>query len=136
MVLNRVVKSSKEAFFGDINQQLVDQGANEALVFVHGYNVSFEAAIKRTAQISHDLEFEGTPICYSWASHGSLADYTRDMANADATVVTLHNFLVELVEKTGNTTIHLVAHSMGNRALLQALDRIAVSRRSTEPVFG
>lgn len=58
------------------------------------------------------------------------------MANADATILTLQSFLEETVQRTGNTTIHLVAHSMGNRALLQALDRIAVGTTQQEKMFG
>ena len=136
MVLNRVIRSTKDEFYGELNDVLVQKNSDQTLVFIHGYNVSFENAVKRTAQICYDLKFDGAPICYSWSSHGSLANYTRDLANADATVVSLNQFLLELVERTGNSTVHLVAHSMGNRALLQALDRIAVARREDEKLFG
>ena len=128
VVLNRVVKSAdKNDFYRQLNESIDQAGSDQALVFVHGYNVSFENAVKRTAQIAHDLKFDGAPICYSWSSHGALANYTKDMANADATVITLQSFLEETVQRTGKTTIHLVAHSMGNRAMLQALDRMAIS---------
>ena len=138
VVLHRVNRSdSKDSFYSDLNESLAKTANQQALVFVHGYNVSFDDAVKRTAQIVHDLEFDGAPICYSWASHGALANYTNDMANADATVLALQSFLEETVRRTGNTTIHLVAHSMGNRALLQALDRIAVSsQRNHDKMFG
>jgi esterase/lipase superfamily enzyme len=39
-----------------------------AFVFIHGYNVSFDAAVKLTAQLSRDMRFPGAPILYSWAS--------------------------------------------------------------------
>ena len=127
VVLHRVIRSdSVDDFYAELNDSLSKSETRQGLIFVHGYNVSFDDAVKRTAQIAHDLEFEGAPICYSWTSHGALADYTKDMANADATVLALQSFLEETVRRTGNSTIHLVAHSMGNRALLQALDRIAV----------
>jgi esterase/lipase superfamily enzyme len=58
------------------------------------------------------------------------------MANADATVVALQSFLEETVRRTGSRTINLVAHSMGNRALLQALDRIAISNATSDRMFG
>ena len=31
----------------------------QAFVFLHGYNVTFEAAAYRTAQIAYDLRFDG-----------------------------------------------------------------------------
>ena len=137
VVMHRVIQADKNQFYENLNQSISQSENQEALVFVHGYNVSFENAVKRTAQIVHDLKFDGAPICYSWASHGALANYTKDMANADATVVPLQKFLEETVKRTGSTTVHLVVHSMGNRALLQALDRIAVgSTRSSNKMFG
>ena len=137
MVLNRVIRSPKDQFYNDMLDVMDQKNSHETMVFIHGYNVSFENAVKRTAQIAHDLKFNGAPVCYSWSSYGSLANYTHDMANADATVVTLHDFLLEIVERTGNSTVHLIAHSMGNRALLQVLDRIAVGRSEhEEKLFG
>jgi esterase/lipase superfamily enzyme len=47
----------------------------EALVFVHGYNVTFETAARRTAQLAYDLNFRGVPLMYSWPSKGILAGY-------------------------------------------------------------
>lgn len=137
VILERVIRQEdKELFFSGLRSTIDESSDRQALVFVHGYNVSFENAVKRTAQIAHDLRFDGAPICYSWPSHGALANYTKDMANADATVVTLQGFLQDLVQETDKTTIHLVAHSMGNRALLQALDRIAIGNPESSNVFG
>jgi esterase/lipase superfamily enzyme len=41
---------------------------DQALVFVHGYNTSFDNALYRTAQIAYDLDFDGAPFLYSWPS--------------------------------------------------------------------
>ena len=81
------------------------------------------------------MKFQGTPICYSWPSRGGLEDYTRDMANADWSVVHLQDFLASLFEKSRAGKIHLIAHSMGNRVLMQALDRLALQGQ-TETRFG
>lgn len=136
VILNRVIRTSVDEFYGGLVNAMDDNPTRQAMVFIHGYNVSFENAVKRTAQIAFDLKFAGVPICYSWSSHGALSNYTRDLANADATVVALQTFLEETVQRTGNSTIHLVAHSMGNRALLQALDRIAIGNPQTPKLFG
>lgn len=124
VILERVTSGPRAEFFDDLNERL-DNSNGHTFVFIHGYNVSFENAVKRTAQIAYDLKFAGVPICYSWPSHGGLQDYTRDMANADWTVVHLQNFLSALFQETGAKRIHLIAHSMGNRALMQALERLS-----------
>jgi esterase/lipase superfamily enzyme len=53
----------------------------EVLLFVHGFNVGFEDAVARTAQIAYDLHFDGLAILYSWPSEGSVAKYTTDEGN-------------------------------------------------------
>jgi esterase/lipase superfamily enzyme len=40
-------------------------GERQALVFVHGYNVGFEDALKRIAQIAFDLDFRGACLLFS-----------------------------------------------------------------------
>jgi len=47
------------------------------LLFVHGYNVSFEDAARRTGQLAYDLGFEGPTVFFSWPSRGSVTAYTR-----------------------------------------------------------
>lgn len=125
VILERVIRGPRDEFFADLNDRL-NSSNGQTLVFIHGYNVSFESAVKRTAQVSYDLKFHGVPICYSWPSHGGLEDYTRDMANADWSVVHLQEFLTSLFQETGAERVHVIAHSMGNRALMQALDRLAL----------
>ncbi len=51
-----------------------------------GFNVEFRLAIKDTAQLAKLLGFDGTAICFSWPSQGSLLDYTVDEANAEWTI--------------------------------------------------
>lgn len=103
------------------------QGLNESsvLIFIHGFGVIFDDALYRAAQLCYDLEFQGVPMVYSWASSGSKARYTADLGNNDFTVETLKRFLVEVARKSGVQTIHVVAHSMGNRALVNALFQLA-----------
>jgi esterase/lipase superfamily enzyme len=49
---------------------------------VHGFNVSFENALRRTAQIAYDLDFDGAPFLFSWPSRDSLLSYASDWQSA------------------------------------------------------
>ena len=96
-------------------------------VFVHGFNVSFEDAARRTAQIAFDLHFKGAAIFYSWPSQGKLLPYPADETNAERTEVNLQQFLLDIAGQTGAENIYLIGHSMGNRPLAHALAEIAKS---------
>jgi len=93
------------------------------LVFIHGYNVDFESAAKRAAKSHYDLDFPGVTLFYSWPSGGALTQYVSDMADAVWTAGHLAKFLMDL-EARDVDDIFVLAHSMGNRALLQALRQI------------
>jgi esterase/lipase superfamily enzyme len=135
MVVLAVETRGDEAFFREVDERIAESDARDAFVFVHGYNVSFQEAVLRTAQIAYDLEFRGAPICYSWPSQGDVAQYFVDEANVGWTVPHLERFLLALKERTQAARIHLIAHSMGNRALADALARIVLERRGAEPLF-
>jgi esterase/lipase superfamily enzyme len=136
VILQRVTQLEDDAFFQELSQCVGGSAEEQAFVFIHGYNVSFEEAVKRTAQISFDLKFSGAPICYSWPSHGGIAEYTRDEANVAWTVLHLERFLEDVVQRSGARSVHLVAHSMGNRALVQTLERMSLRREGQPPLFG
>lgn len=138
VVLQSVTPVPEEAFFSRMNDTLDTLGSTDAFVFVHGYNVRFDAAAKRAAQLAYDMDFPGVPILYSWPSRGSTVGYIADTAVVRLSGRRLSGFLDDLVDRSGATTIHIVAHSMGNRALTDALELLALRRGlkpGSEPVF-
>ena len=115
IVLTQAVELSAGDFYRRMEDTLVQSPDRDLLVFIHGYNVDFQSAITRTAQIAVDLPFEGVPVCYSWPSQGTLFGYTVDETNAAWTQTHLKQFLTELVQQGGANAINVIAHSMGNR---------------------
>jgi len=132
MVLMSMTVLDGEEALQEMRRTLEQQGSDQAFVFVHGYNVSFADAARRTAQIAYDLNFPGLPILYSWPSRASTLDYIADTAVVRHSGRHLLRFLEEIVQKSGAKRIHLVAHSMGNRALTDALELYAI-RHAQEP---
>lgn len=100
------------------------------LVFIHGYNVTFAEAARRTAQLSYDLAFDGIPILFSWPSSGSIAGYMADEATIEWATAHLQQLLSVISDRAGVSEINAIAHSMGNRALAEAVCRFADSRSS------
>jgi esterase/lipase superfamily enzyme len=120
-----VTPQPDDQLWAELANKVKESQGKEAFVFVHGYDTTFEDAALRTAQIAYDLAFDGAPVCYSWPSHGDLADYPKDETNAQWTVPHLKNFLQVLAAKAQAKTIHVIAHSMGNRAVSHALQLLA-----------
>ncbi len=124
-----------EEFFPFLRDRVAESKQKEALVFVHGYNVTFEEASRRTAQLAYDLGFNGVPILYSWPSQGKLAGYLVDETNVEWTAPHFKEFLAQLAARSGAQKIHLVAHSMGARALTSALRQMAQGPPGAPPGF-
>ena len=113
--------------FSRTSCRLNDQAqAKDILVFVHGYNCKFEDAIARAAQITEDMPFHGTTdslqlvfIC------GRVCKYKSDAEVAEHQFWNLAEFLAKLRQRVpADTRIHLLAHSMGNRVALRALNAL------------
>jgi esterase/lipase superfamily enzyme len=121
---------SESEFYNEAARAVKASRNKEAFVFVHGFNVAFRDAVYSTAQLAYDLEFSGAAILYSWPSNSSLLDYVGDLNNNDWTVPHLKSFLESLASRIGASTVHLIAHSMGNRALSNALAQIATAQAS------
>lgn len=94
--------------------------SNDAVVFIHGYNTTFIQAIIRAAQLRADLKIP-TMAVFSWPSKGSFKSYAADAATIDVCEQPLTEFLSLLSESSGAEQIHVIAHSMGNRAATRSI---------------
>lgn len=116
-------------------------GGRDTLVFIHGFNVSFNAAIEagahlaRQVRIGADAAVAGEPVnvvVFSWPSDGEavpMMSYYSDREDARASgpalaraYLKLREFLLQL--KTADRcerSLHLLAHSMGAYVLRQGL---------------
>jgi esterase/lipase superfamily enzyme len=122
-VITLRLDASHDGFYSELRRSVTASPSKQALVFVHGFNVAFEDAIYRTAQIAYDLGFDGVPILYTWpAFQGNrLDDYLAALNNNEWTQTHLETVLRDLATDSGATTIHVIGHSMGNRVLAHAL---------------
>ena len=130
-IIVRREEQTYDQFYAQVSGVVAKSARKEAFVFIHGFNVAFEDAIYRTAQIAYDLDFDGAPILYSWPSVGTLATYAADVNNSTWTAEHLRWFLEDVATKSGAEAVHLIAHSMGNAPLTRALNEIATRPRST-----
>lgn len=121
VVLLTVAEQDRAAFYGDIASRIAASKGKNAFIFVHGYNVSFKDAARRTAQMAYDLKFDGAPVFFSWPSQGTMLGYKYDEANVEWAEAGLKTFIKEFVQTSSAENLYLVAHSMGSRALTAAV---------------
>ena len=122
-----------DAFVQTLREQVQKSPRREVFVFVHGYYTSFSDSVRLTAQIAHDADFDGVAIAYSWPSEAWLVGYLIDGVNAEWTVPHLTEFLRLLTSESGAEHIHIMAHSMGTRALVTAIRELARDRPADAP---
>ena len=139
MLLDAEVED-QATFFAGIAAQVKASAAGSAFIFIHGYNVSFEDAARRTGQMAYDLGFDGAPVFYSWPSQGDVARYTVDENNIEWSTPHLQAFLADFLQKTDAAKVYLIGHSMGNRGLARAVAGLiesqpALARRIAEIIL-
>jgi esterase/lipase superfamily enzyme len=121
IVLQSIEEMPQDAFYAALRERVAQAEDRSAFIFVHGYSTTFEEAAQRTAQIAYDLDFAGAPMMFSWPSQGTKLGYSIDEANAEWAVGHMRIFLERVAQEVGPGTVHLLAHSMGNRVLTKAL---------------
>ena len=131
IVLTNVERLPVDAFHAVMKTEL-DRKGNNIFVFIHGYNVSFEDAARRTGQMAYDLKFPGAPVFYSWPSQANWYSYVTDKGNIDLSTSQIRSFLLDIATKSKADSINLIAHSMGNVGLTAALSEM---EQSSKPHF-
>lgn len=129
--IQEITRQERDAFYAEIQQAMeaarVSGEPAHALFYLHGYCTTFEEAAIRAAQIGYDLKVPGATAFFSWPSRGAVTAYPADEASIEASERAITDFLVEFTESCGAEKVHVIAHSMGNRGLLRALQRIAAN---------
>jgi esterase/lipase superfamily enzyme len=119
-----VAYDAQPQFSSALSADIAARGGR-VMIFIHGYNTSFDSAVYRATQIAHDSGYPGTPVLFSWASGGTTKDYVYDRESAsvarDQLEVTLR-----LLAQSGARRIDIVAHSMGTWVTMEALRQLAL----------
>lgn len=130
-VFKEVISLNTADAVSEISKAISQGKKSSVLIFVHGYNVSFEDAALRTAQLAHDLSFPGTAMFFSWPSMGTTKGYWRDEETVQLSEDAFDAFL-DKVATLGASEVYIIAHSMGNRLVTTVL-RDRASKGKTIP---
>ncbi len=124
---------NEESFLEGVSDQVRRSRQHDLLIFVHGFNVSFDAAVARTAQLALDMPFNGAVVSYCWPTQGGALNYSDDEPINKASVGPFTEFLRTLrAAVPAESRIHIVVHSMGNRIVMESLNQLPAPR-GTKP---
>jgi esterase/lipase superfamily enzyme len=76
------------------------------------------------AELQRDLAGAAAVVMFSWPANGRPTDYVMDLADVEWSMPFLADFLNALGDRLGRENVHLVAHSLGSRGVIQALERL------------
>jgi len=124
--LQQVVSLSETEFLDGLNSYRVDtSGTEDVLIFIHGYKRAFDDTVGNAAQLRYQLAFPGPVIAFSWPSTNALSGYLADLENLEWSAPQLSHLVEQVAARVPGARIHLVAHSLGTRALVRTLTEIA-----------
>ncbi|WP_425614526.1 alpha/beta hydrolase [Anatilimnocola sp. NA78] len=128
--LDEVRTIAWQEFVSGVNRQVGASRQKDLLLFVHGFNVDFESALIRTAQVALDLPFNGAVVSYSWPSQGGVRNYGVDETVNFNSVEPFTAFLQQLLADVApETRVNIVVHSMGSRLVMQSLGKLPATSR-------
>ncbi len=123
--LERTSRTTRARFLADLQRAAARTPGREVLVFIHGFDNSFEDAAKTATRIIHGTGFQGAPVLYSWPSAASAVGYLQDRNNAYWSVHCLKEFLSDILASQWIDRVNVVVHSMGNEVFIRAYSELA-----------
>lgn len=122
---------SETEFLAQLHRRLAIANDKDVLVYVHGFNNSFDYAARAQAEVWHFLGRRGVPVLYSWpAARGGLFGYFIDRESGEFTIFHLKEFLRLLATSPEVEQIHILAHSRGTDVVTSALRELVIESRA------
>jgi len=143
-------------------QRVNDSDPRSVMIYIHGFNTTFKKSLEGGAHLAADLNMWanqsekeprrfplGVPIVFSWpaldAEHefpnptydtdnplAILFKYYISQLRADTNSPDFKKFIKQLAKGTAVKQINIVAHSMGNRVLLNNMDLFQEGLKNNE----
>jgi esterase/lipase superfamily enzyme len=112
----------------DTAPQLADllgqANGRDVLMYVHGYNQTFENAALDAARLSDSIKFAGETMMFSWPSRARLLDYDYDRESAMWSRDALDQVIEDLMASPAIGRVNIVAHSVGTMVTTEALRQL------------
>ncbi len=99
----------------------------DVVIFVHGYNYSFEESLFRLAQLAVDGKLREIPVLFAWPSAASVAGYVADKDAVTYSRDDLVHVLTDVANDPKVGKITVFGHSMGAWLATEALRQLRLT---------
>jgi esterase/lipase superfamily enzyme len=131
---------AKASLQGEVQRRLAAASKREVLLYVHGFNETFETAAYTAAELCHFLGREQVCAFFTWPASSTgnfLISYTTTTESADFAVEHLKKSIRMLAMTPGVESLQILAHSRGTAVTLAAvrelvLEAIAAGKEPAE----
>ncbi len=127
--------ADSDRFLDGLAEAVAATSSGTVVVFVHGYNYGFARTCRMAAEMQRSLNGAAAVVMFSWPANGLPTDYVSDLADMEWSAPLLARFLAQLGDRFGADQVQVLAHSMGSRGTIAALERLA-SGMERRPVVG
>ncbi|WP_429114871.1 alpha/beta hydrolase [Ensifer sp. KUDG1] len=113
----------------EIGRRLATAERKEVVVFIHGYNNTFEDAALATDEICRSLQYQFVCIVLTWpagGAGGSFFGYNIDRESSEFAVADFKKAVRVIAGTKGVERLHLVAHSRGTDVLATVVQQLAI----------
>lgn len=116
--------ADRSALLAALEQWMGAAADRKLVLFVHGYSQDFGRACRRAAALQQALGPDRRVVLFTWPSDGDPTEYASDATDMEWSVPDLAGLISDLTGRFGAERLQAVAHSMGARAVVLALDRL------------
>jgi len=134
---------SRSDFVTRLRMRLADspEPKSGAIIYVHGYAVSFALGIAQGADIGHRTTHTGATVVFGWPAHTNVVAWpsaaavvSRAYRDDSATATASHEAFLSAVsavrEAAGGQPTTVIGHSLGGQLVTEALTRPGAKRDS------
>src|SRR5208283_36399 len=113
---------------GEIRRRLAKTERKEVVIFIHGYNNTFNDAANATGSICRLLGPDFVCIVLTWpagGSRGAFMGYNVDRESGEFAVADVRKAIRAIGQTDGLRGVHIIAHSRGTDVLASAFQQLS-----------
>jgi esterase/lipase superfamily enzyme len=117
------------ALQAEVSRRLANAQRKEVVIFIHGYNNTFDDAAYSTGNICRFLGAEFVCVVLSWPAGGSsgvFMGYNVDRESGELAVADMRKAIRAIGETNGIARMHIIAHSRGTDVTASALQQLGI----------
>ena len=113
---------------GEIRRRLAKTERKEVVVFIHGYNNTFNDAANATGSICRLLGGDFVCVVLTWpagGSRGAFLGYNVDRESGEFAIADMRKAIRTIGQTEGVRGVHIIAHSRGTDVLASAFEQLS-----------